>query len=658
MAQSEKIIISVELKDKGVTTGSKKAKDSIDDLTESAKRLAKAEKELAFQESTEGQQLAQLTIKKQLATKANRELAIQTMKTAAATKEGKTQTGLNNAILVEAGRAASDFQYGMQGMANNIGQLSTLMGQHIQTQGGFVASMKELGKSFFGMQGVLIGVQLLISFLPKLEKMYKENKDSLSAFNDALENVGDSVSELSGNFETYISKIQNSETSQEQYNESVKKLKKEFPDYIKSLDDAGISLEDVKNSTDKAAKANEAYRKTILDVATSNAAKTLIEKESVKILNQMQKKRKAARDAGFKDEAEAREKLARLFEIQEQAETRSGRAKTKFLEQNLSLEDRALMKTVQSINGADAKIKKRRETIQSLVDFAIIKNKDVDDDDKRRKKVTALEDNTFKGRYKRALQFFSRRAKAEKDSIELSGKIVTKDVQDNRTALQKKLDDAQYYALELKDIQETAQKIGGLAIAFMDAEVQAEEAKTAKINNQLKERLNNENLSADERKRIQAKIAENDMVLAKKKNKLAEKQFKIDKALAISSALINTYSAAVGVMDDTPGTFLTRLSAALPTIAFGLAQVATIAKQKFVPTAVSTPAIGGGGTGGAGGGAAVQAPAFNIVGSSNVNQLSDAIAGQGDRPVRTYVVASDVSTAQELDRNIIESASL
>ena len=642
MAQSEKIIISVELKDKGVTTGSKKAKDSIDDLTESAKRLAKAEKELAFQESTEGQQLAQLTIKKQLATKANRELAIQTMKTAAATKEGKTQTGLNNAILVEAGRAASDFQYGMQGMANNIGQLSTLMGQHIQTQGGFVASMKELGKSFFGMQGVLIGVQLLISFLPKLEKMYKENKDSLSAFNDALENVGDSVSELSGNFETYISKIQNSETSQEQYNESVKKLKKEFPDYIKSLDDAGISLEDVKNSTDKAAKANEAYRKTILDVATSNAAKTLIEKESVKILNQMQKKRKAARDAGFKDEAEAREKLARLFEIQEQAETRSGRAKTKFLEQNLSLEDRALMKTVQSINGADAKIKKRRETIQSLVDFAIIKNKDVDDDDKRRKKVTALEDNTFKGRYKRALQFFSRRAKAEKDSIELSGKIVTKDVQDNRTALQKKLDDAQYYALELKDIQETAQKIGGLAIAFMDAEVQAEEAKTAKINNQLKERLNNENLSADERKRIQAKIAENDMVLAKKKNKLAEKQFKIDKALAISSALINTYSAAVGVMDDTPGTFLTRLSAALPTIAFGLAQVATIAKQKFVPTAVSTPAIGGGGTGGAGGGAAVQAPAFNIVGSSNVNQLSDAIAGQGDRPVRTYVVASDV----------------
>ena len=89
-----------------------------------------------------------------------------------------------------------------------------------------------------------------------------------------------------------------------------------------------------------------------------------------------------------------------------------------------------------------------------------------------------------------------------------------------------------------------------------------------------------------------------------------------------------------------------------------MAKVAAIARTKFVPSATSAPPIGEAGAGAGGGGAAPQAPSFNIVGSSNVNQLSDAIAGQGDRPVRTYVVASDVSTAQELDRNIIESASL
>ncbi len=53
-----------------------------------------------------------------------------------------------------------------------------------------------------------------------------------------------------------------------------------------------------------------------------------------------------------------------------------------------------------------------------------------------------------------------------------------------------------------------------------------------------------------------------------------------------------------------------------------------------------------------------QAPAFNIVGSSDSNQLADAIAGQSQQPVRAFVVSNDVTSAQELDRNIIEGASI
>jgi hypothetical protein len=53
-----------------------------------------------------------------------------------------------------------------------------------------------------------------------------------------------------------------------------------------------------------------------------------------------------------------------------------------------------------------------------------------------------------------------------------------------------------------------------------------------------------------------------------------------------------------------------------------------------------------------------QAPAFNIVGQSTTDQLADVIAGQSQQPLRTYVVSNDVSTAQELDRNIIEGASI
>ncbi|MAO22741.1 MAG: hypothetical protein CMJ25_18480 [Phycisphaerae bacterium] len=51
-------------------------------------------------------------------------------------------------------------------------------------------------------------------------------------------------------------------------------------------------------------------------------------------------------------------------------------------------------------------------------------------------------------------------------------------------------------------------------------------------------------------------------------------------------------------------------------------------------------------------------PAFNIVGQGSTNQLADVIAGQSQQPIQAFVVSNDISTAQELDRNIIEGASL
>ena len=51
-------------------------------------------------------------------------------------------------------------------------------------------------------------------------------------------------------------------------------------------------------------------------------------------------------------------------------------------------------------------------------------------------------------------------------------------------------------------------------------------------------------------------------------------------------------------------------------------------------------------------------PAFNIVGASGTNQLAEAIGEQEQQPVQAYVVANDVTTAQSMDRNIVEGASI
>jgi hypothetical protein len=52
-----------------------------------------------------------------------------------------------------------------------------------------------------------------------------------------------------------------------------------------------------------------------------------------------------------------------------------------------------------------------------------------------------------------------------------------------------------------------------------------------------------------------------------------------------------------------------------------------------------------------------KAPSFNVVGASGVNQLAQVV-GQNQEPVKAYVVASEVSSQQSLDRNKVMSASL
>ena len=79
------------------------------------------------------------------------------------------------------------------------------------------------------------------------------------------------------------------------------------------------------------------------------------------------------------------------------------------------------------------------------------------------------------------------------------------------------------------------------------------------------------------------------------------------------------------------------------------------AQQEIQALSSQSLAVSGGG-----GGAApqIQAPAFNVVGATQTSQLAQTIAGAEDRPVKAFVVASDVTTAQELERSTIEGASL
>jgi hypothetical protein len=132
------------------------------------------------------------------------------------------------------------------------------------------------------------------------------------------------------------------------------------------------------------------------------------------------------------------------------------------------------------------------------------------------------------------------------------------------------------------------------------------------------------------------------------------------KAMAIAAATINTYQ---GITAELATKTVTPFE-----IGLKIANVALIAATglKAVKDIVAVKVPGGGGGGGAapsmaGGGAgagASSAPQFNVVGNSGVNQLAGVMSNNQQTPIKAYVVPSDVTTGQSLDRNIIRNASL
>lgn len=140
-------------------------------------------------------------------------------------------------------------------------------------------------------------------------------------------------------------------------------------------------------------------------------------------------------------------------------------------------------------------------------------------------------------------------------------------------------------------------------------------------------------------------------------SELLGKETAAGKAAAVASATINTFSSAQKAYDSTVG--IPIVGPVLAPINAGIAIAAGIKNVKSI-LAVKTPGGGGGSAPSISGGSssAPTAPSFNVVGASATNQLAQTIGNKEAQPIKAYVVSNDVTTAQSLDRNIIQSASI
>lgn len=132
--------------------------------------------------------------------------------------------------------------------------------------------------------------------------------------------------------------------------------------------------------------------------------------------------------------------------------------------------------------------------------------------------------------------------------------------------------------------------------------------------------------------------------------KAQRRAFMVNKAAGIANAVISTSQAVTKALaettDPTPTQSLRFANAAIAA-ATGAAQIATIARQQFqasggVDSNINTPT------------SASTSPQFNVVGSTGQNAILESLQRN---PVKAYVVGSDVTSQQQLDRNKINQIS-
>jgi hypothetical protein len=548
--------------------------------------------------------------------------------------QNRDKTGLAGAAVVEIGRTISDSNYGFTAMANNISQLATLMTTLVATSGGVRQGFRELGKAMAGPLGIIVAFQVVIAVLERFAKNSKNTETSLNNIEKAAGGAGAKLTILKKS-------IEDNNISLEEKEKAIAAANKEYKDLNLQLDENGQLTKDSTTAIDnkiealkRLAKAN-AYLKELEKLYGELAlSATKTDSEFVSTANNIGKVLgQLGQTGGLLDvmigtEQENRERIQQQINallkavgdqnlVDEMFGSKDGKLKPSTKEKIKKIATEIIGTTIDQI-------RKLQKEGDSIIDRLL------------GEEPSAWAERQLKESAKNALKGLK-----EIDIQEESPFGTTLD----------------FYVQQIAMATDAAAMV--IDSAF-ESDMVREQNKTTALNNELRERLANEKISAEERKSIQVQIAANDEKLRLKQEETAKKRFKVEKALRISMAVMDTYSSALRayasqLIPGDPTSIVRAEIARGVTVAMGLANVASIAMQKFVTSASSSsPGLGASGVGGGG----VLAPDFNIVGQSASNQIAAAVQGQFQQPIKAYVVSKDVSTAQEMDRNIIGSATL
>ena len=562
-----------------------------------------------------------------------------------AMKGAGISTGLANTAILEFGRTVSDAPYGIQGMGNNITQLVTILGQMSQAakEGGSV--LGSLRQAFVGPLGVVIAIQLAVA---AFEFYRKSQQGAVKETNKVI----DAQVRAGFNLKLVRDALLDETTALSEKQEIITALNDKYPEWNLSLEESGnISQENVQKidaeieALERLAKA-KAFQSILEDLYAEKAQKA----------------------------SEFAAKQGGVINALEQAFRGFGNVTAGASQQVSSFAN--------DMSGIDKEIAAVTEMIkgEGLIDLLIGEGKDKGKSKKeRREKVKTVVVETYdiaiveaENRRKEiekklkslGLDFPSLILGGEEGKNALGEGILSLAEGLEETGTSDRIKEIMRKAVFPEDILDGLDTLldsaSGLVGAQAERDLAIETNKTNALNDQLKQRLANEQLSAQERDKINQQISRNEAALVARENEINKKRFEQQKALQLASATAELYRTAFLaygsqlVIGDPTSPIRAQIAQGIA-LAAGLANIAMIAKQKFTGKAMPSPnlvAQGGGAP------AESQGPAFNLIGSGGQSQLAAAIAAQQQSPVKAYVVSGEVTTAQSLERNKIQEASI
>jgi hypothetical protein len=570
------------------------------------------------------------------------------------------KTGLAGATLVELSRTVSDFNYGFRAMANNLSQLSTLFITLIATTGGLSNAMSQLTKAMRGPLGFIVAFQVAIAVIEYFTLNAKKATDEVKKLNEELSKQQG----LNENIRVFVEILKDGNSTVEMQTLAMAKLKKEgYDPTVGSLEEFEAALLKVQELELEEIKRNES------------------------IEAQLEKRRQKEADL-----ADAKVKHAEADAYYQRTSTQPA---IDALEQELSLIDLNITTAQKGFINASKEILNSEEIKGNPFLASLLGLKTTTDDKGVRKPKVKVFDfgdaGELLGRLfqdiEDELEERDKEAKSKKrarlrrllglPTDEEQKEELSKFLNSEKERIDLKEEEHQKDLQRIEERKQANERLTQMLVSQIGklATIQnkAFQGQITRLNTERDIILNNDNLTAKEKNRLLKENDRQSREIKIKQIKFERDMFQIEAAMelakltmAANGVLFNIgASATQGTLDATSsiGKFLQQLGPIAGPVAFAamiggvIAQISSARKAAEQQIRALSGPLKGVSAGG-GGSAPIASPAFNVVGATQESQLAQTISQAEQQPIKAFVVASDVSTAQELERSTIEGASI